>query len=311
MSAKSIAYVGSWLVLPLLFVFYFALRGLPQGPGIWGSIGTLMFLGAMIGVELVLKYDRAVSQRSVLFRDVLASAINLYITAALASMLFLAILPLVPEFFLGRRRIFTAPRNLGPFWVQIVVIVLSVSLFRYWVHRLQHSVPFLWRFHSYHHRVTDVRTSNLFVSHPFDFALRNILAFVVLGLIGFDRFAILMALAPLQVGAAFSHCGGAVRCGVLNYVFAAPEVHRWHHTATVPEGHKYSVNYGVELSIWDVVFGTFYLPMKNGQPEQPDRMGHPEGLPDEPNYLRLLLAPLGLWPGFWLKRPEPAARLKS
>jgi len=30
--------------------------------------------------------------------------------------------------------------------------------------------------------------------------------------------------------------------------------------------------------------------------EQPERIGHPGGLADEPNYVRLLLAPFGLYP---------------
>jgi hypothetical protein len=54
-----------------------------------------------------------------------------------------------------------------------------------------------------------------------------------------------------------------------------------------------------------MLFGTFYLPKKDGQILQPESIGHPAGLPDEGNYLRLLLAPLGLWPRSW--RTNPAA----
>lgn len=37
-----------------------------------------------------------------------------------------------------------------------------------------------------------------------------------------------------------------------------PEVPRWHHSAEVPDGHRFLVNYGVIL--WDGLFGTYYLP---------------------------------------------------
>jgi hypothetical protein len=100
----------------------------------------------------------------------------------------------------------------------------------------------------------------------------------------------------------FSHFGGEVRAGFLNPWFVTPEVHRWHHTADVPEGHKYSVNYGVEFSFWDRLFGTYYLPQTGAHPEAPERIGHPDGLADESNYIRLLLAPLGLY------RPWPRLR---
>jgi len=114
-----------------------------------------------------------------------------------------------------------------------------------------------------------------------------------------------IALPVLAIPGIFSHCGGEVRAGVLNYLFVTPEVHRWHHSATVPEGHRYSVNYGVEFSFWDTLFGTFYLPGTAAHPEQPEHIGHPSGLADERNYVRLLLAPLGLYrPLSWFKRSQ-------
>ena len=63
----------------------------------------------------------------------------------------------------------------------------------------------------------------------------------------------------------------------MNYLFVTPEVHRWHHSAEVPEGYGYSCNYGVEFSFWDVIFGTFYLPQKDGVAVQPQRIGYPGG----------------------------------
>ena len=309
MSSNSIARATSWLVLPVLFALFIAVRTSPEGRGIDISWFTLAFIGAMIVVERLLKYDRAVSQRHVVARDILSTLVNLYVTGGFAALILVPLLGFFPEYFLGRRLVVSSPSQLGPFWFQVILVPLVISLFRYWMHRLQHSVPFLWQLHSYHHRVTDLRASNLLVSHPIDFVLRNILVFVVLGLIGFYPLAILIGATPLHVSGYFSHCGGNVRGGLLNYVFATPEVHRWHHSAKVPDGHKYSVNYGVELSIWDLAFGTFHLPMKNGQPDQPERLGHPDGLPDESNYLKLLLAPLGLWRAFpRFKRATDTAR---
>jgi len=84
-----------------------------------------------------------------------------------------------------------------------------------------------------------------------------------------------------------SHCGAGLHAGWLNRVFVTPEVHRWHHSAKVPDGHKYSVNYGVGLVVWDRLFGTYYLPVKDGVPVQPDKLGHPDGVADEGNYFKL------------------------
>src|SRR5215467_231877 len=170
------------------------------------------------------------------------------------------------------------------------------------MHRAQHTNNFLWELHSYHHRVTDLKATNAEVSNPIDFALRNVIVFLVLGVIGFNPLAIFIAFPITNVTATFSHCGGDVKGGLLNYVMVTPEVHRWHHSAKVPDGYGYSCNYGVEFSFWDIILRTFYLPVRNGVAEQPERIGYPGGgLPDESNYLKLLLVPLGLY------RPLPWA----
>jgi sterol desaturase/sphingolipid hydroxylase (fatty acid hydroxylase superfamily) len=257
----------------------------------------------MIVIERIYTYRYAVSQRSVLARDVISNVVNLYVTGAVTGMIVLPALVFLPEHFLGRKLVLASPELLGPVWLQIPLLLLTVSLFRYWMHRLQHTVPFLWKLHSYHHRVTDLQATNTFVSHPIDYALRNVVIYLVLGIIGFSPLALLIAVTATGIPGTFSHCGGDVKGGLLNYLFVTPEVHRWHHSANVPEGYRYSCNYGVEFSFWDTIFGTFYLPQKNGVAVQPERLGYPGGgLPDETNYLRLLLAPLGLYrPLPWFK----------
>jgi sterol desaturase/sphingolipid hydroxylase (fatty acid hydroxylase superfamily) len=306
MSAKKIFYLSSLLMLPLLLAFYYLAHISPQGHAIeqWlPKWDRLAIIATIIILERIYTYRYAVSQRSVLKRDIIANIVNLYVTGAVAAFLVLPVLLFSTEHFLGRRLLFASPEQLGPFWLQIAVILLVVSLFRYWMHRMQHEVPFLWELHSYHHRVTDLTATNGEVSNPIDFALRNVLIFLVLGVIGFDPLAIVLAVPAAQLSAVFSHCGADIKGGVLNYLLVTPEVHRWHHSAKVPEGYGYSCNYGVEFAFWDILFGTYYLPKEAGQTVQPERIGHPGGLPDESNYLRLLLAPLGLYrPLPWFKR---------
>jgi len=231
---------------------------------------------------------------------VTSTFVNVFISGVVTTLLVLPVLTYLTQHLFGRKFLFTS--SLGPIWLQVIVILLLVSFFRYWMHRLQHRNEFLWGLHSYHHRVTDLRALNDLTSNPLDFALRNLLVYVLLGVVGFDSIAFLIAVPVLSVWGIFSHCGGDVRGGCLNDVVVTPEVHRWHHTALVPEGYGYSVNYGVEFSFWDLLFGTYYLPKENGQPMRP-HIGHPAGLPDESSYLKVLLVPLGLYgPVSWLKQ---------
>lgn len=55
----------------------------------------------------------------------------------------------------------------------------------------------------------------------------------------------------------FQHSNVNVRLGWLNYVVSGPELHRWHHSMLKEESNH---NYGNHLIVWDVVFGSRYLP---------------------------------------------------
>lgn len=306
MSAKNIAYASSFLILPALAVVFIVAKIFTKGHAIdqWlPQWWALSIIGALIIVERIYSYRYAVSQRAVLARDIISTLVNLFVSGAVTAFVILPILVFLTQNIFGRKLIFASPGQLGPIWLQIATILLLVSFYRYWVHRWQHTNEFLWNIHSYHHRVTDLRAINDFTSNPFDWALRNAVATLLLGVIGFDPVALLIGLPAVGVWGILSHCGANVKGGWLNYLIATPEVHRWHHTAEVPEGYGYSVNYGVEFSFWDILFGTFYLPQKDGQVLQPQRIGHPGGLPDEKSYLKILLVPLGLH-GIvtWLRR---------
>ena len=301
MSTKSIISAGRFVVLPVLFTVLVVIS--IQGH-VWDQRlphwETFLTLAAVILMERLYANSRAVSQKALLVRDLTSTFVNVFITGVVTTLVVLPILTFVMQHVFGRKAIFMSP--LGPVWLQVVAILLLVSFFRYWMHRFQHRNEFLWKLHSYHHRVTDLRALNDLTSNPVDFALRNLLVYILLGAVGFDPLAFLIAVPVLSVWGIFSHCGADVRGGWLNYLIATPEVHRWHHTAKVPEGYGYSDNYGVEFCFWDLLFGTYYLPRKDWQVIRP-HIGHPSGLPDESSYLRLLLVPFGLYGIIsWVKR---------
>src|SRR5688572_17638683 len=40
-----------------------------------------------------------------------------------------------------------------PIWAQEIMVILISDFFRYWLHPLSHTLPFLWRLHAVHHSV--------------------------------------------------------------------------------------------------------------------------------------------------------------
>jgi sterol desaturase/sphingolipid hydroxylase (fatty acid hydroxylase superfamily) len=54
-----------------------------------------------------------------------------------------------------------------------------------------------------------------------------------------------------------------IRIGPLNWVFSMAELHRWHHSRLERES---NTNYGQNLILWDILFGTRFLPKDREPP---------------------------------------------
>ena len=295
MLARKFADLTRYAMLPLLLIVFGALTYLGRGTALAKAFPyyhSFALLFAMITIERVYAYSRAVSQRHMIWRDLMSTAVQAFVAAAVLGAVVVPVLRYFPTTFLGRRFMFALSDQLGPLWVQVLVVFLLTSLISYAIHRFQHYNEFLWKLHGYHHSVTHLQISNVLVSNPLDWALRNILGGLVLGIVGFNPIATVIA-GAFNIYGDFSHCGGDMKGGWLNYFFNTPEVHRWHHSVEFPDPEKfrYGCNFGVGVSFWDILFGTFCLPKdEKGHVMPPPRIGHPEGYPDEPNYLKILLA---------------------
>ena len=173
-----------------------------------------------------------------------------------------------------------------PLWIQFPLALVFGEFFLYWVHRLSHEVDFLWRFHATHHSAPRLYFLNAVRFHPVDLALSNFAPLVPLVIVGAD--ARIVALHGLfsAVHGLFQHANLVVRLGPLNWIFSMAELHRWHHSPRIEES---NTNFGQNLIVWDVVFGTRYLPQDR---EPPERIGL-SGLDAFPmDYLGQLLSPL-------------------
>jgi sterol desaturase/sphingolipid hydroxylase (fatty acid hydroxylase superfamily) len=99
-------------------------------------------------------------------------------------------------------------------------------------------------------------------------------------LLGVNEEALAMQTLFTVVVGVFQHANIDVRLGPLNRLFSLSEVHRWHHSKDVREANH---NYGSNLTIWDVVFGTWYLPARRPPIDLGigDMPGFPKGYLDQ------------------------------
>jgi len=82
----------------------------------------------------------------------------------------------------------------------------------------------------------------------------------------------------------FQHANIALQLGPLNWIFSMAELHRWHHSRTREEAHS---NFGANLILWDVIFGTRFLPRDRTLP------------PDHVGFGQMEQFPAGLWGQLW------------
>ncbi|HEY2728185.1 MAG TPA: sterol desaturase family protein, partial [Parafilimonas sp.] len=150
-----------------------------------------------------------------------------------------------------------------PFYIKLIAGLLCIDFVIYLVHRLQHTVPLLWRLHRVHHSDTNVDTSTFFRFHPFDAIIDNAFPIISSAIFGIDIrivvffFLINVILTILQhtrfvyprwVDASFGK------------IFVVPNFHKVHHH----QNQFYTdSNFGFIFIFWDKIFGTFkYQPVQ-------------------------------------------------
>jgi len=150
-----------------------------------------------------------------------------------------------------------------PYGVRTALGVVLFDILVYWGHRWSHEVPFLWRFHSVHHSSQRLDWISGIRVHPLDgLIVGPPVLFLVAAGFG-ARLAGALAVIQLTIGF-FLHANVRWRLRILHRVVATPEFHHWHHSS---EPDALNMNYATLLPIWDVVFGTFFMPGGGRRPE--------------------------------------------
>jgi len=178
------------------------------------------------------------------------------------------------------------PMSRLPIWLQGLAGLLVVDFAGYWVHRWFH-VTYMWRYHAIHHSPRHLDWLSAYRMHPLNDAISRVAQTLPLVMLGFSPRVILFFIPFVVVYVVFLHSNIRWTFGPLRYVISSPTFHRWHHTSE-PEG--IDRNYATMFPIWDLLFGTFYLPDR-----QPERYGVKDNSVPE-SFLGQMLHPF-VWKG--------------
>lgn len=151
-----------------------------------------------------------------------------------------------------------------PVWVHALGAVLILDLWTYIWHRMNHEIPFFWRFHRVHHsdNKMDVTTASRF--HLGEIFFSSLFRIPLILLFGVYLWELVLYEIVMFAVVQFHHAniGLSERVDrVLRAVIVTPNMHRVHHSRWQPETDS---NYSSLFSFWDRLAKTFRL---NPNPE--------------------------------------------
>jgi len=141
-----------------------------------------------------------------------------------------------------------------PVAVQILLAGLIIDLGMYTIHRLSHSIPFLWRFHLIHHSSERLYLLNGEKRHLFHAILEGTPGVSALLILGAPPSILAFWFIILNLHLCFQHGNINYRAGILRFIFSVAELHRWHHRKEYSQS---QVNYGAVFSFWDMFLGSY------------------------------------------------------
>lgn len=168
---------------------------------------------------------------------------------------------------------------------QALIVYVAYDFGSYWQHRWFHTGK-LWHIHAVHHSSEKLDWLSATRFHPLNEIAVQLVCVTPLMCAGISPWAFIIMAPFTGAYAVLLHANLDWDFGPLRRVFASPRFHRWHHTSQQQGRNK---NFSGGLPIWDILFGTYYMPSG----ESPQRFGIDEKMPA--GFSAQLLYPFKRW----------------
>jgi sterol desaturase/sphingolipid hydroxylase (fatty acid hydroxylase superfamily) len=146
----------------------------------------------------------------------------------------------------------------------VLTFLLLDLTFYYW-HRVNHTVPILWRLHVVHHIDPDLDVTTAYRFHVLEIALSAGFRGLQVLLIGGPVWAAIAYEVAFQLNTAFQHSNIRLPIRVerwMNLVIVTPRMHGIHHSKMK---HETNANWSSVFSFWDRLHGTLQLNIPRAQ----------------------------------------------
>jgi sterol desaturase/sphingolipid hydroxylase (fatty acid hydroxylase superfamily) len=142
-------------------------------------------------------------------------------------------------------------------WLVLLFGILIFDFKQYWFHRLVHYFDALWLVHRVHHSDIEIDLTTGFRFHPIEAVLNLLIDLVLIGVFGIAAEVLLVRYLLIFLSNFFTHANICIPPGLdraLQWVFVTPSMHHLHHAMDKRAANS---NFGVLLSFWDRIFGTY------------------------------------------------------
>ncbi len=158
-----------------------------------------------------------------------------------------------------------------PLWLQFFEVMFLTDLVQYWVHRLFHRLPFLWRFHAVHHSARTLDWLAGSRMHVIEIICLRGLTVIPMYVLGFEQSVIYTYLIVVYLYSTYIHSNIKFDIEWFKPIIVTPRFHHWHHGI---EKEAIDVNFSIHFPLFDKLFGTYYMP-KGKWPSGYGVAGHP------------------------------------
>lgn len=144
-----------------------------------------------------------------------------------------------------------------PVWIHYGLAFLLLDCWIYTWHRLNHTVPFFWRFHRVHHSDNYMDATSAARFHIGEVSMSMILRLPVIALVGLPMPVIIVYDITLLICTLFHHANIALPPHIdrlVRYITVSPFMHKVHHSRIQPETDS---NFSSVFSVWDRIFRSY------------------------------------------------------
>lgn len=144
-----------------------------------------------------------------------------------------------------------------PFWLTLLLTILLLDGWMYIWHRANHRLPFLWRFHRFHHKDTKMNSTTAVRFHIVELWLSYPAKAAVCLLLGVSYLPLLIYETLFFTAVVVHHSNIFISektDRIYRLLFASPVMHRIHHSDSLEDTNS---NYGSLFSFWDRLLGSW------------------------------------------------------